>query len=157
MDAYPGWAELVGQCVPLTACQFPDCRTECRNFKQLLDHIKGHHSVTAVEIRHHWIHEMAIHERNPQELGQGEYDHAQLVWAADGHVDEDKVSAFEPRARARVQPAICNGCGLRELSRMTARYIALHFPRGHPRPRIGSSRSLLLPAWAARSGTPLLR
>ena len=100
MDAYPDWAEMVRDGVSLTACQFPVCKTECRNFKQLLDHIKRHHSVTALEIGHHWIHEMAIHERNPQGLGRGEYDRVQLVWTDDGHVDEEKVCAFKPRARS---------------------------------------------------------
>ena len=99
MDAYPDWKELAKNGIPLTACQFPSCPVECKNFKQLLDHIKKRHLDIPCQIMHHWVHEMALHERNPQGLGQGERGHVELVWSSGGQVDEDQVCGFEKPVR----------------------------------------------------------
>ena len=99
MDAYPDWKELARDGIPLTACQFPSCPVECKNFKQLLDHIKKRHLDSPCQIMHHWVHEMALHERNPQGLGQGERGHVELVWSSGGQVDEDQVCGFEKPVR----------------------------------------------------------
>ena len=91
MDQYPAMDSLSDG--DRLKCQFAGCRSSYAKFKSLLEHIKGKHGVTHEQLKHHWVHTLAIHERNPKSLSHEESTLVSLVYNEDGSVDEEQAES----------------------------------------------------------------
>ena len=68
-------------------CHYPGCKSKCKTFQGLVKHPKGAHGMEMPQLKHHWVHTMAIGERNPKVLTRLERRHIALVFNGDGSVN----------------------------------------------------------------------